>query len=66
MNNVISCNALQLCQHIHAMSLLKQQHAETAGLGPLVDAPIAQSFQMMKEKNYVSNLILPTCSNISV
>ena len=34
MNNVM---CLQPCQHIHAMSLLKQQHAETAGLGPLVD-----------------------------
>ena len=61
------CNHAKNDQHIHdhTMSLLKQQDAETADLGPLADATIAQTFQMMREKSYISSLILPTCSNIS-
>ena len=36
-------------QHTHAMSLLKQQHAGTAGLGPLAYAPIAQAFNNLSD-----------------
>ena len=46
-----ACNHAKNDQHIHAMSLLKQQHAETADLGPLADASIAQ---MMREKSYIA------------
>ena len=34
-------------QHAHAMSLLKKQRSQSAGLGPLSYAPIAQAFSKL-------------------
>ena len=37
-------------QHTHAMSLLKKQRAESAGLGPSSYAPIAQAFNKLSDE----------------
>ena len=36
-------------QHAHAMSLLKKQRSQSAGLGPLSYAPIAQAFNKLSD-----------------
>lgn len=37
-------------QHTHAMTLLKKKRAQSAGLGPLSYAPIAQAFSKLSDE----------------
>lgn len=44
------CDHAQNDQHTHAMSLLKKQHAGSAGLGPSAYAPITKAFNKLSDE----------------
>ena len=66
MNIVIIINCNKLLELFATMPAYSYNENWFRTLGRCSYSSIAQSFQMMREKSYISSLILPTCSNISL